>query len=58
VIDFLTRHTGRESWFCGKVSARFQLKKELLNARKGELPWGTSTRVKLAAMLIREPDMA
>ena len=27
VMEFLIRHTGKESWHCGKVAGSFQLKK-------------------------------
>ena len=56
VIDFLQRYTGKEQWQCGKVAARFQLKNELLLAKIGELPGGYRTRVKLASMLLTDPN--
>ena len=56
VIDFLVRHTKKEPWQCGKIAASFQLKNELLRTTIGELPGGYRTRVKLAAMLLEEPN--
>ncbi len=56
VIGFLRRYTGKEEWQCGKIAARFQLKNELLRAVIGELPGGYRTRVKLASMLLTEPN--
>ncbi len=56
VLAFLERYTGKESWQCGKVAGRFELKNELLLTRIGDLPGGFQTRVKLAAMLLREPN--
>ena len=56
VLDFLTRHTGREAWRCGEVAGRFQLKRGLLTARITSLSGGYQTRVKLTSMLPREPN--
>ena len=47
VLAFLERYTERESWQCGKVAGRFELKNELLESRIGDLPGGFQTRVKL-----------
>ena len=57
VINFLTRYTKREEWKCGKVSAQFQIKNELLtDTAIGNLSGGFQTRVKLTAMLLSEPN--
>ncbi len=56
VIDFLERYTQQEPWRCGQVAAQFQLKNELLEARVKSLSGGYQTRVKLTAMLLREPN--
>ena len=56
VLDFLTRHTGQEPWRCGKVAGRFQLKHGLLDAKIKSLSGGYQTRVKLTAMLLRDPN--
>ncbi len=56
VLAFLMRHTAQEAWRCGKVAGRFQLKHDLLEARITSLSGGYQTRVKLAAMLLREPN--
>lgn len=56
VMDFLMRYTGKEDWQCGKVAGRFQLKNELLKAKIGALSGGYRTRVKLASMLLGEPN--
>jgi ATP-binding cassette subfamily F protein 3 len=57
VIEFLTRYTGREEWRCGKIAAQFQLKNELLDAPIDSLASGYQMRVKLAAMLLAEPNL-
>ena len=56
VLDFLTRYTGKEAWECGEIAGRFQLKNELLEAEISSLPGGYRTRVKLAAMLLGDPN--
>lgn len=56
VIDFLVRTTGAEAWQCGQTAARFQIKNETLNLPVRSLPGGYQTRVKLTAMLVREPN--
>jgi ATP-binding cassette subfamily F protein 3 len=56
VLDFLMRTTGSEHWECGQMAARFQLKNELLDEAVQNLPGGFQTRVKLAAMLLGDPN--
>ena len=56
VLEFLMRYTGREAWRCGKVAARFQLKRDSLETRVASLSGGFQTRVKLTAMLLHEPN--
>jgi len=56
VIGFLMRYTQKEEWQCGKVAGRFQLKNDLLNTTIGSLSGGYRTRVKLASMLLAEPN--
>ena len=56
VRQFLMRHTGQEGWRCGEVAAKFQLKHELLETVVTHLSGGYQTRVKLASMLLREPN--
>jgi ATP-binding cassette subfamily F protein 3 len=56
VMGFLARYTGKEEWECGEMAGRFQIKNELLEARIGTLPGGYQTRVKIAAMLLGDPN--
>lgn len=56
VIGFLMRYTDREDWQCGKLAGRFQLRGEVLEQPIGKLPGGFQTRVKLTAMLLRDPN--
>jgi ATP-binding cassette subfamily F protein 3 len=56
VVDFLMRTTRSEHWECGQIAARFQLKNEILEESVRNLPGGFQTRVKLAAMLLGDPN--
>lgn len=56
VLDFLMRATGKEHWECAQMAAVFQLKNETLDQAVQSLPGGFQTRVKLAAMLLGDPN--
>ncbi len=56
VLDFLTRTTGAESWECGATAARFKITHDMLSQAVRSMPGGYQTRVKLAAMLLRNPN--
>ena len=57
VLEFLQRYTLKEDWKCGKASGRFQIKNSLLTSTPiGDLSGGYQTRVKLTAMLLRDPN--
>ncbi len=56
VMAFLERYTGKEEWRCGEVAGKFQLKNQILNTPIGELSGGYRTRVKLASMLLADPN--
>lgn len=56
VLDFLMRTTGAEAWRCGEQAADFHIENERLNVPVQSLPGGYQTRVKLTAMLLREPN--
>ncbi len=56
VQDFLMRTTGAEAWQCGETAARFHIKNDLLAQPFQSLPGGYQTRVKLTAMLLRNPN--
>jgi len=57
VIDFLLRDSKKEKWECSKIAGRFQLKNELLDAKINTLSGGFQMRVKLTAMLLRDPNL-
>ena len=56
VMTFLMRYTGKEEWRCGEVAGQFQLKNKILSTPIGELSGGYRTRVKLASMLLTDPN--
>jgi len=56
VIDFLVRYTGMQAWQCGKIASRFQLNSAMLESAVGELSGGFRMRVKLTAMLLKDPN--
>jgi ATP-binding cassette, subfamily F, member 3 len=57
VMDYLVRSSGKMEWECGKVAGRFQIKNELLYERVVDLAGGYQMRVKLIAMLLKEPTL-
>jgi ATP-binding cassette subfamily F protein 3 len=56
VLAFLMRYSQRSDWECGKLAGRFLLKNDLLERAVASLSGGFQTRVKLTAMLLREPN--
>jgi ATP-binding cassette subfamily F protein 3 len=56
VLAFLMRYSQQEDWRCGKLAGRFLLKNDLLERPVAALSGGFQTRVKLCAMLLREPN--
>ncbi len=57
VMDFLTRYSGKEIWVCAKTAARFQIGADLFNVEAASLAGGYQMRVKLIAMLAKEPNL-
>jgi ATP-binding cassette, subfamily F, member 3 len=55
-MDFLMRDSQQPDWKCGEVAGQFELKGNYLNGPIAKLSGGWQTRVKLAALLLHEPN--
>ena len=56
-LDFLIRDSGQPDWRCGEVAGQFELKGTYLDGPVKELSGGWQTRVKLAALLLQDPNL-
>jgi ATP-binding cassette subfamily F protein 3 len=57
VLEFLMRDSGQSDWRCGEVAGRFELKGSYLEGPIQKLSGGWQTRVKLAALLLHDPNL-
>ena len=55
--EFLMRDSGQPDWKCGEVAGQFELKGDYLDGPIAKLSGGWQTRVKLAALLLHEPNL-
>ena len=56
-LDFLMRDSGQPDWKCGEIAAQFELKGDYLEGSVKSLSGGWQTRVKLAALLLHDPNL-
>jgi ATP-binding cassette subfamily F protein 3 len=56
-MDFLMRDSDRPDWKCGEVAGQFEIKGDYLFGPVQDLSGGWQTRVKLAALLLHEPNL-
>src|SRR6187431_1421994 len=56
-LEFLMRDSGQPDWKCGEVAGQFELKDAYLEGPIAKLSGGWQTRVKLAALLLHEPNL-
>ena len=57
VMEFLQRDSGQPDWRCGEIAWQFQLPDAMLHAPVHDLSGGWQTRVKLAALLLHDPNL-
>src|SRR5437868_403190 len=56
-LGFLMRDSEQPDWKCGEVAGRFELKGAYLDGPVATLSGGWQTRLKLAALLLHEPNL-
>ncbi|MDZ4657960.1 MAG: ABC-F family ATP-binding cassette domain-containing protein [Bythopirellula sp.] len=57
VIGFLMRDSGQPEWRCGEIAWQFQIPDVMLDQPVRQLSGGWQTRVKLAALLLHDPNL-
>ncbi len=57
VLEYLERISGREEWECAKMAGGVDIKKERLHVPYESLSGGYRMRVKIAAMLLKDPNL-
>jgi ATP-binding cassette, subfamily F, member 3 len=56
-LEFLMRSSGQLDWKCGEVAGEFELKGASLEGPIAKLSGGWQTRLKLAELLLHEPNL-
>jgi ATP-binding cassette subfamily F protein 3 len=56
-LEYLIRDSGQPDWKCGEVAGQFEVKGAYLDGLVSTLSGGWQTRLKLAALLLHEPNL-
>jgi ATP-binding cassette subfamily F protein 3 len=56
-LEFLMRDSEQPDWRCGEVAGQFEIKGAYLDGPVAKLSGGWQTRLKLAALLLHDPNM-
>jgi ATP-binding cassette subfamily F protein 3 len=56
-LEYLMRDSGQPEWRCGEVAGQFEVKGAYLSGPVAKLSGGWQTRLKLAALLLHEPNL-
>ena len=56
-LQYLMRDSGQPDWRCGEVAGQFEVKGAYLDGPVAKLSGGWQTRLKLAALLLHEPNL-
>src|SRR6476660_2871277 len=56
-LEYLMRDSGQPDWKCGEVAGQFEVKGAYLEGPITKLSGGWQTRVKLAALLLHQPNL-
>lgn len=56
-LDYLQKNSAQEEWTCKKLASKFQLSEDRLAIEASKLSGGWKMRLKLVAMLLREPTL-
>ena len=56
-LEFLMRDSSQPDWKCGEIAGQFELKGAYLEGPVSKLSGGWQTRLKLAALLLHEPNL-
>ena len=56
-LEYLMRDSDQPDWKCGEVAGQFELKGSYLEGPIAKLSGGWQTRLKLAALLLHEPNL-
>src|SRR5579883_1293327 len=56
-LEYLMRDSGQPDWRCGEVAGQFEIKGAYLDGPIAKLSGGWQTRLKLAALLLHEPNL-